>query len=241
MPGSSLERSSDANRLSEASGSAQHNPSEPVQELTPQQMNVDSQMVSVHSSQSDQTLELNEADFTPNLSIPEACLLAGIPSKTLENARFLPATRTTPCFQVFMNFKHLQTILRTFELAEPRSSRTFAGGFRITLGGILQHLDWNIFSYQKKYTAFLWGEKVCRATWKGPVPAKGDPEHILYTRWRGIVWYFRDGGGLDSEVPPRAENKNRRGVDPDESAAAQLRQVMLFGERGVLDDFLAFY
>ncbi|TFK62190.1 hypothetical protein BDN72DRAFT_903437 [Pluteus cervinus] len=184
----------------------------------------------------------NEDEFTPQLSIPEACALGGLSDKTLQAAMFLPATRVTPLFQVLMNFKHLLMVLETFELTEPRSTRVFSGGLQLSMEDILQHLNWNIFSYYKKYAAFQWAVKVSQAHWKGLPPSKGDPLHILYERWRGIVWYFRLGGGLDSQVPPQAVGirSRHRGQDADEVAAAKLRQVMLLEGRGALEGFLSF-
>ena len=64
----------------------------------------------------------------------------------------------------------------------------------------------------------------------------GTALYPLYRRWRGIVWLFKPGGGLDRDTPPTLPQS----VDPDEAAAAELTQNGLFERRGEFKGVLLF-
>ncbi|TFK60945.1 hypothetical protein BDN72DRAFT_904542 [Pluteus cervinus] len=131
---------------------------------------------------------------------------------------------------------HLLDILECLRLDEPKSRQSYAGGLELNMIDVMDHFGWNIYSYQKKYLVYRWGQKIADASWRGDIPAKGKSLYSQYRRWRGIVWFFQPGGGLDRKVSPQKIRK-----DPDETAAAELKQTMLFEKRSVLENLLLFH
>ncbi|TFK61630.1 hypothetical protein BDN72DRAFT_903925 [Pluteus cervinus] len=177
----------------------------------------------------------NEHKLIAGLNIEEVCQIIGISTAIYQAAFYHPATRNTPLYTVLRNLSPLLTILEVLELEDPKGNRSYAGGLVLHTVDVLEFFRWNGFSYNKKYIAFRWAQKIARATWRGAIPSKGKALYPLYRRWRGIVWFFQPGGGLDRETPP---DKLRRSVDPDEVAAFELKQTMLLDKRTELEDVL---
>ncbi|TFK63361.1 hypothetical protein BDN72DRAFT_902456 [Pluteus cervinus] len=175
----------------------------------------------------------HEHQLTTSLSIKEVCKIIGISTAIYEAAFYHAANRNTPLYAVLKNFKPLLNILEVLGLDDPKGNRSYSGGLVLGNSDVLEFFRWNPFSYNKKYIAYRWAQKMAGARWKGLIPSKGK---ALYSRrWRGIVWFFQPGGGLDRETPP---DKLRRSIDPDEVAAAELKQTMLLDRRKELEDVL---
>ncbi|TFK73944.1 hypothetical protein BDN72DRAFT_893412 [Pluteus cervinus] len=177
----------------------------------------------------------HEHRLTMGLGIEEVCKIIGISTNIYTAAFYHAATRNTPLYMVLRNFRPLLNILEILGLENPKGNRSYTGGLELSTPEVLEFFRWNLFSYNKKYIAYRWAQKIARATWKGAIPSKGKALYPLYRRWRGIVWFFQPGGGLDRETPP---DRLRRSVDADEVAAADLKQTMLFDRRTELEDVL---
>ncbi|TFK59540.1 hypothetical protein BDN72DRAFT_851242 [Pluteus cervinus] len=181
------------------------------------------------------TASSREQELTEGLDIGRVCQIMGISSTTFRGAIYEPGARNTALYRALINFKHLLDILECLRLDEPKSRQDYAGGLQLDMADVIELFNWNMFSYQKKYLAYRWGQKVADASWKGDIPAKGKSLYTQYQRWRGIVWFFQPGGGLDRQVSPqKIQNK------PDEVAAAGLNQTMLFEKRSLLEGLLQF-
>ncbi|TFK59854.1 hypothetical protein BDN72DRAFT_864818 [Pluteus cervinus] len=175
----------------------------------------------------------------PGTSIPDVCEAVGIPRATMRRAQFSPATRVTPFHALLVNFLSILYVLQVLNLEEPRSFCIYPGGLQLAMESVLGHFNWGLSSYHKKLVAFRWAKMAAVAQWNTRYSVQGEPEAYFYRVWRGIVWYFKPGGGVDRNVAPQKITGLSR-CTSDEQAAAELKQTALLEQRSELEQFLIF-